>query len=106
MLIFLYAVGCIVFTTVGQIFLKLGSSKGIFYKNVHTYIGYSCFLIVLPFAYLLLKIIEMKYFVTVMSINYVSVTIASTFFFNDKLTLNKVLGSIIVAAGVVIFTVG
>jgi len=104
--VFFYSFGCVFFTTLGQILLKIGASNGAFLKNKFSYMGYSSFLIVLGFSYLLMRIIEFKYFVIIMSTNYVSVTLVSTWFFNERFTLNKVIGSFLVTAGVAVFVMG
>lgn len=100
---FLLAVFCVAFTTIGQLFFKIGANREKLYKNVYTYGAYSSFVLVMVIAYQLLKSLNLKYFVVIMSSNYISVAIASVFFLKEKCSIEKVIGTLFVAIGVIIF---
>jgi drug/metabolite transporter (DMT)-like permease len=103
-MIFIYGLVSILTTTTGQILLKKGAS-GANKREVYFFVvlGYTFFFFAVLISYILLKLIQMKYFTVVMSLNYVSVMFASRIFLNEKLDRPKVIGTLLIAVGVLIF---
>lgn len=101
----LFAAMIILLTTIGQILLK----KAALYNQQKAKslqligLGYFLFIITVIFSYLLMKLIEMKYFTVIMSINYIAVMFAASIFLNEKLQQEKVIGTMLVALGIFIF---
>ncbi len=98
-----YVVILVIFNTAGQLLLK-NATFNVRHKKIYLFMGYSLFLMTMGISFLLLKIIELKYFTIIMSINYISVILASSYFFKEKLNLEKIIGILIVVIGIVIFT--
>jgi len=98
----------ILLTTSGQIFLK----KGAIYQQDHrkslifTGLGYLLFVITIVFSYMLMQIVEMKYFTVIMSLSYITVMFGANIFLNEPLGRKKVLGTIIVTLGIMVFMYG
>ena len=92
-------------TTAGQIFLKIGAdtSKGVRIINVYVLSGYACFLFTVALSYFLLKAIPMKLFTVIMSVNYITVMIAANIFLDEQITRNRIIGTVLIAFGVLIF---
>jgi drug/metabolite transporter (DMT)-like permease len=101
----LIAFGLIFFTTVGQLLLKKATQIGGI-KNIYLWAGYSFFVVTIFVSYLLMQYIELKYFTVIMSLNYITVMIASSLFFGERLSVMKVLGTILVLLGIGIFMNG
>ena len=75
----------ILLTTAGQIFLKLGADKADDVRLINSFVlfGYILFLIAVLFSYFLMKIIAIKYFTVIMSLNYITVMIAAKIFLGE-----------------------
>ncbi len=101
----------IAFGAAGQILLKMGVNKlgsiqlsmnGLLsiLKNLYIWIG----LVLFGASFLLwLKILsknDLSYVYPMVSLNYVIIIVASRFLFNEPLTANKVIGTVIIVAGV------
>lgn len=95
----------VVLTTAGQILLK----KGALYHNERRKslqfigLGYLLFVMTIGFSYLLMKLILMKYFTIIMSLNYIAVMFGAKIFLNEKLERKKIIGTLLVAIGIFIF---
>lgn len=91
--------------TLGQVLLKKATlkNKG---KMAYLFFGYLLFLIAIIVSFYLMKIIELKYFTVIMSLIYLAVLLASTFIFKESLDKNKIIGTIIVSLGIIIFIGG
>ena len=61
------------------------------------------FIIVVMASYYLMHILDMKYFTAVMSMSYVTVTLASRVFLGEKIDKRRAIGTLLVVAGVSIF---
>lgn len=92
-------------TTVGQILLK----KGAIYRDERTKsllfigLGYFVFVVIIGFSFQLMKLIPMKYFTVIMSLNYITVMFGASMFLNEKLERKKIIGTLLVAIGILIF---
>jgi len=89
--------------TAGQLLLKKATYYKRGWKNIYLISGYALFLITIGISFLLLKLIDLKYFTIIMSLNYISVLFASAYWFEEKLTLKKLTGVLIIITGIVIF---
>lgn len=102
---FLFAIIIIVLTTAGQILLKKGAIYN--YDKIKSLqfigLGYFLFVLTIVFSYLLMKLVAMKYFTVIMSINYIAVMFAASIFLNEKLKREKVIGTFLIALGIFIF---
>ena len=104
----LFAFFMVFLTTVGQIFLK----KGAIYQENRTKsltfigFGYLLFVMTIIFSYMLMKIIEMKYFTVIMSLNYITVMFGASIFLNEPLKRRKIIGTSIVTLGIMVFMYG
>ncbi len=92
----------IVFTTIAQILLKFSAVKNNLFLLAG---GYFLFVLVVIDSYFLMKLIDFKYFTAIMSTNYLTVFIASTIIFRESINKTKTLGVVLVAAGVIIFSI-
>ena len=94
--------GVVVLNTIGQLLLKKAAqTRGI--DNKYLWIGYIYFLATIFVSYFLMKKIELKYFATLMSVNYIVAMLASALFLQENLSRQKVFGTLIVACGVIVF---
>lgn len=105
MMEFILACIIILLTTIGQILLKKGA---IYHKErrkslLFIGLGYFLFILTIGFSYLLMKIIPMKYFTIIMSLNYITVMFGANIFLNEKLEREKIVGTLFVAIGIFIF---
>jgi len=91
----------IVLTTFGQILLKFSVIKN---NKYYLFVGYFLFLLVIIASYYLMKLIELKYFTVIMSLNYLTVFILSILLFKESINKSKILGIILVVFGIVIFS--
>jgi len=103
-----FAFFIVLLTTAGQIFLK----KGAIYRENRskslTYVGfgYILFVMTIVFSYMLMKMIEMKYFTVIMSLNYITVMFGASIFLNERLERRKMIGTMIVTFGIMVFMYG
>lgn len=95
-------------TTAGQIFLKKGAIYRENPKKSLMFIGfgYFLFLMTIVFSYMLMKLIDMKYFTIIMSLNYVTVMFGASIFLNEPLERRKMIGTMIVTLGIMVFMYG
>lgn len=93
----------ILLTTIGQILLKYATING---NKLFLAAGYFLFVLVVIASYFLMKLIEMKYFTVIMTLNYLTVFLLSVWLFKEKITRNKILGVLFVIIGIVIFSFG
>ena len=72
----------IVLTANGQIFLKLGANKNRVASFINGYIifGYILFFLTIILSYYLMKIVPLKYFTVIMSLNYIAVMVLENCF--------------------------
>jgi small multidrug resistance pump len=93
----------IAFTTIGQVLLKLAAiNQGKFYLVS----GYLLFLLVIASSFYLMKLIELKYFTVIMSLNYLTVYIFSVWIFKESINKNRIIGVALVMIGIIIFSLG
>ena len=102
------AICIVILTTFGQLLLKQSARLSLIPGNrlkslSLMLIGYCFFLITIFFSYQLMKLVPMKYFTVVMSVNYIAVLFAARFFIKEPLELKKVIGTILVAIGIFVF---
>lgn len=97
----------VLLTALGQVLLKIGASKdnASIYFNKFVALGYILFVIVLMLSYFLMLTLPLKYFTVIMSINYVVVMLSAGLFLKDRLTSKKIIGTVLVVAGVSVFVI-
>jgi drug/metabolite transporter (DMT)-like permease len=98
----------IILTSLGQIFLKIGSQSGnnsLIKTLTHplSLLGYLTFAIVAFLSIDAIKEIELKVFFALTSLTYVIVVFFSYIFLHEKITKNKILGVFLITFGVIIF---
>lgn len=98
----------VVINSSAQILLKIGAtdSKGLSQKipiSRFTLVGYGLFLVSTVLSILMLKLIEFKSFTLIVSFNYVAALIFSNLFIGEKYTRRKVVATIIIIIGVIVF---
>ena len=92
-------------TTLGQVLLKKAAlahedrKKSLLFLSL----GYSIFIVTIGLSYLLMKMIPMKYFTVIMSLNYITVMLGAKLFLNERLNRQKIIGTSLVAIGILIF---
>ena len=93
---------CVLMNTFGQLFLKISALAN---RNKYLYLmsGYGLSFCTVVVSVFLMKFIQLKTFTLIMGLNYISILFVSQWFFNERLTLNKLIGTILVLAGVVVF---
>lgn len=95
----------VLLTTSGQILLK----KGAIYRNekIKSFqfigLGYFLFILTIIFTYLLMKLVPMKYFTVIMSLSYIAVMFSANIFLNEKLERKKVIGTVLIVIGIMVF---
>lgn len=91
--------------TLGQILLKKSTlvEGG---KVIYITLGYLLFFMAIIFSFYLMKTVELKYFTVIMSSIYLTVLLASAIVFKEKIDKNKIIGTIIVFVGMLIFVGG
>lgn len=94
----------IIFSTIGQLLFKKSARQKDLYKNRYACLAYLSFVAVLIFSYLLMRRIDLKYFVVIMSMNYVTVSFASFILLKEKYTSQKIIGTFLVFVGVIVFS--
>lgn len=107
-MIFILVTAVIFLTTAGQILLKKAALGLHHTGKEHAYIllGYILFFIAVICSYILLKYIPMKFFTIIMSLNYVTVMFASAFFLDERLSSHKLIGTMLVGIGIIVFMAG
>lgn len=104
-MLFFISVLIIILTAAGQVFLKLGADKSINSGFVNYYVvaGYFLFFVIIILSYYLMQLIPMKNFTVIMSLNYIAVMIAAKLFLNEEVNKETIIGTILVASGVIVF---
>jgi undecaprenyl phosphate-alpha-L-ara4N flippase subunit ArnE len=92
----------ILFTVFGQLMLKQADiiKK---YRMQLLVTGYASFCITVLISFYLMKHIEFKTFTVIMSLNYVLVMLMSALFFKESLSINKIIGTLLVLCGALLF---
>ena len=73
--------------------------------NPLSLLAYLIFVVVTLFTFYGLKKVELMFMILVEPIVMILVLISSSYFFNEKLNSNKILGSIIIIFGVILFNI-
>jgi drug/metabolite transporter (DMT)-like permease len=98
----------VLLTASGQVMLKLGANeaerRGLI--NGYVIVGYVLFIITILLSYQLMKIIPLKYFTVIMSVNYIAVMVASRFFLNETIQKDKLIGTLLISIGIYVFLLG
>lgn len=94
--------------SLAQILLKISANKKYdsrwgTYMNLHVIVSYGLFFISTVLTIIALREIELKNVQIVSSIGYIYILVLGKLFLREDITKNKVLGNIIIIAGVVIF---
>jgi uncharacterized membrane protein len=101
--------GCVILTTTAQLFFKVGASKGKkvlwSFLNPITAIGYLLFGINTVLAVYVLQAVEMKIVSTWAAMPYLLVVLFAAILLKETLTIQKIAGSLLIMAGVVIFCI-
>jgi drug/metabolite transporter (DMT)-like permease len=104
----------ILFTVVGQLLIKVASSKitlNLKSLNIKTLTnpwlvsGVITTFCAPVFYFLALRKLDLSTAFAFSSLNYAVVMIASAIFFGEKLSFNKILGTIIIVAGIILFSI-
>jgi drug/metabolite transporter (DMT)-like permease len=101
----------VLFTAISQILLKIGAKSAknkrliTLYLNRFTVVGYVILFGVTIINLYVYKFLDLKYSLTILPFTFILVGIFSYFLFNEKFTKNKLIGSIIVIIGVIIFNI-
>lgn len=93
----------ILFTTVGQLLLKYAAIKN---SKLFLATGYFLFVLVVVASYFLMKLIELKYFTVIMSLNYLTVFFLSAYVFKEEINKTKLIGVFLIIFGIIIFSFG
>lgn len=95
----------IVLTATGQIFLKLGANKNRVVSFINGYIifGYILFFLTIILSYYLMKIVPLKYFTVIMSLNYIAVMVLAKLFLGENIHKNKLIGTALISIGIFVF---
>ena len=96
---------CTLFTSVAQVFFKLGSEKLVFdfikiITNYHLIIGVILYAVGAVLLLLSLKIGDLSVIYPIIATSYIWVSILSFFMFNESITLFKSLGVMSIIGGV------
>lgn len=107
-MVFALVIFIVFLTTVGQILLKKAALGLTRHRKRHVYIVYGYFLFILAVicSYFLLKLIPMKFFTIIMSLNYLTVMFASVFFLQERVSVYKFIGTLFVVLGIIVFMLG
>jgi multidrug transporter EmrE-like cation transporter len=88
--------------TGGQLLLKRAAEIG-GVRSIELWSGYFLFLVSVVVSFFFMRVLDLKYFIVIMSLNYVSVMVASAYFFREPLTASRIAGTMLVLAGVIVF---
>ena len=83
----------------GQLMFKLGSGDGGFF-NIFVVIGYLALLTRSAIWIAVLRRLPLSFAYPVMSLSFVLVLLASNYLFNEALTVPRIIGSVLIIAGV------
>lgn len=97
----------ILLTAFGQVLLKSAAHK---YAgailNARVFTAYAMFVTTVILSFYLMKMVPLKVFAVVMSLNYVAVALLAPIFLQEQMSTRKWIGTILVGAGVWIFSSG
>jgi len=98
----------VLINSLAQILLKVGAvkgkkNKGIVSINIPIVMGYMFFLVSTVLSVYLLKFIALKNFTLIIALNYVGVLLLSYIFLKERFTRQKIIASLFIIAGVIIF---
>lgn len=100
---------CIALTAAAQIFLKLGATASrstlVSLVNPWTICGYGLFALVTVLSVYAMQRVDLKVVTAWTGLTYIFVMVASRMVLGELLTLTRIVGIILIAAGVVIFHV-
>jgi len=100
---------CVVLTACAQLLLKMGAAgKPTFsasFANRRTVSGYAILGIVTVLVVYALQGLELKVVTAFMSLTYLLVSISAWLFLREELTPNRVLGCLLIMAGIVVFSI-
>ena len=107
MTVLLYAILIILTTSSAQILLKKSALNRCNRKKSLQLLcfGYCIFFLTVLVSYALMKQIEMKYFTVIMSLNYIAVMLGARMFLGEALNRKKMIGTLLIACGIIIFTI-
>lgn len=98
----------IILTSVSQIILKMGSetNKKWIYSllSYKIFLGYFLLFIVTILNVLVMQKIQLKTMTAWISLTYIIVNILSYFFFKENINKDKILGSVIIVSGIIIYS--
>lgn len=102
-------IGCTLFSAVSQLLLKKSADKTYpskirEYLNVYVITGYLIFGAVLILNTIAYTRVDMKYGAVIDTLTYVFVLIFSSVFLKEKITKGKLIGNLVIIAGVLIYT--
>ena len=93
-----------------QVLLKMSADKnfeaeGILkqYLNPLVVVGYSLYLLVLIIPLIAYRYIDFKYGAIIESTAYIFIMLLSYIFFKEKITKQKIIGNVIIIAGIIVF---
>jgi len=106
MVIFLTAF-IMLFTAIGQLLLKFGAMRSNRGQLINLYVlaAYALFVLVVFASYQLMYLMDLKFFSALMSMNYVTVALASHLVLKEKMGKRRALGTLLVVLGVTIFVI-
>jgi drug/metabolite transporter (DMT)-like permease len=95
----------IILTASGQVLLKMGANSKVGDGLINQYVigGYAIFLLTVALSYRLMGILPLKYFTVVMSLTYIAVAGGAWLFLDETISRNRMIGTILIAAGAVVF---
>jgi drug/metabolite transporter (DMT)-like permease len=103
---------CILLTSLAQLFLKIGSARKARASMVHsvfdpyTICGYGLFFLNTIVLVYVMQFLEFKTVSTASSVSYLCVVLLARFVLKEKMTLGKLVGCMLVVAGIVVFEMG
>jgi drug/metabolite transporter (DMT)-like permease len=102
MLVLLLSAVVVGLTSTAQLLLKVGAVRGEGHRLINGYVitGYVLFLVVVAASYELMQVLDMKYFTTLMSANYVAVALASRILLKERFGRQRALGTALIALGI------
>lgn len=108
MIYYLMTLTVVIFTSIGNLLLKIASSRvtesgGRLYTNPVSIIAYGIFAFVAFLSIYAMKGLDMKVFFALNSLTYICIPFLSFVFLKEAVTRNKMIGIVIISIGVIIF---
>jgi multidrug transporter EmrE-like cation transporter len=104
---YIYVPLCIILTSMGQLFLKIGArgknNIRSMFLNPYAITGYVLLAVVTVCAVLALNSVDLKLFYALMSLNYVVVILLSNVILNEPLSYNKIVATSLIVIGIIVF---